>query len=129
MRTPLGDDRHPESGEPSTLIGVQVGAFTIVGPLGEDRRAPMYLAEHPVLNTRRAVRVLPPHLAQDPRAVQRFVEVARAAARVQHRNVVQVHDVGPLAGGAWFMMLDHSDGGTLDRLIASHAGPMALGPI
>ncbi|HEX8112751.1 MAG TPA: protein kinase, partial [Kofleriaceae bacterium] len=98
-------------------------------PLGEARRGAMYLAEHPVLHTRRAVRVLLPPLARDPRAVQRFVDVARAAARVQHRNLVQVHDVGPLAGGAWFMTLDHIDGGTLDRQIASHAGPMALDPI
>jgi serine/threonine protein kinase len=125
----LGDDRHPRSGEPGNLIGVQVGAFTIVCPLGEGDRGSMYLAEHPVLNTRRAVRVLPPHVAHDPRAVQRFVEAARAAARVQHRNLAQVHDVGPLAGGAWFMVLDHIDGGTLDRRIASHAGPMALDPI
>ncbi|HEX3476413.1 MAG TPA: protein kinase [Kofleriaceae bacterium] len=129
MRTRLGDDRHPRSGEPGTLIGVQVGAFTIVCPLGDGDRGAMYLAEHPVLSTRRAVRVLPPHLAHDPRTVQCFVDAARAAARVQHRNLVQVHDVGPLAGGGWFMVLDHIDGDTLDRRIAGHAGPMALDPI
>src|SRR4051794_25810393 len=129
VRMRLGDDRRPGSGEPSTLIGVQVGAFRVVCPLDDGPWWPQYLAEHPVLNTRRAVRVLLPHLAQDPRAVQRFVEAARAAARVQHRNLVQVHDVGPLAGGAWFMMLDHIDAGTLDRRIAGHAGPMALEPI
>src|SRR5262245_14637691 len=109
----LGDDPHPGSGEPGTLIGVQVGAFTIVCPLGDAARGPMYLAEHPVLGTRRAVRVLLPPRAEDPRAVQRFVDAARTAARVPHRNLVQVHDVGPLAGGGWFMLLDHVDGGTL----------------
>src|SRR4051812_47655374 len=126
VRMRLGDDQHPRTSESSTLIGAQVGAFTIVCPLAEGRRGAMYLAEHPVLNTRRAVRVLSPALAQDPRVRQRFVDAARAAARVRHRNLVQVHDVGPLAGGAWFVMLDHIDGGTLDRQIADHPGPIAL---
>lgn len=108
------------------MIGAQVGPFTIVCPLGERGAATMYLAEHAVLKTRRAVKFLPPQRAQDARAVQRFVDEARAAARLHHRNLIQVHDVGQLASGAWFMVLDHLDGGTLARWMADHGGPMAL---
>ena len=107
------------------MIGAQVGPFTIVCPLGEGSLGPVYLAEHPVLNTRRAVQVLSPALAGGPAAVQRFLDRARAAAQLRHRNLICVHDVGQLASGAWFVVHDHVDGGTLAELIARHAGPIA----
>jgi len=106
------------------MIGTQVGPFTIVCPLGEGGMASVYLAEHAVLKTRRAVKFLSPQLTQNPLQVRRFVNEARAAAQLHHRNLIQVHDVGPLPSGAWFMVLDYLDGHTLGRFMAQHAGPL-----
>src|SRR5262245_22532783 len=125
VRMRLGDE-HPGSGEPSTMVGAQVGPFTIVCRLGEDDMATLYLAEHTVLKTRRAVKLLSPRRTGNPHAVQRFVHEARAAARLAHRNLIQVHDAGQLADGAWFMVLDHVDGGTLAQRMALRAGPQPL---
>ncbi|MEO7733638.1 MAG: serine/threonine-protein kinase, partial [Kofleriaceae bacterium] len=108
------------------MIGTHVGPFTVVGPLGEGGMGKVYLAEHAVLKTQRAVKFLSPQLTENAVLVRRFVNEARAAARLQHRNLIQVHDVGQLATGAWFMVLDYLDGATLGRLMASHAGPMPL---
>jgi serine/threonine protein kinase len=107
------------------MIGTQVGPFTIVCPLGQGRTSSVFLAEHAVLKTRRAIKRLAPRLTFDGQLVQRFVHEARAAARLRHRNLIQVHDIGQLVSGAWFMLLDYLDGHTLARLLAGHAGPMS----
>ena len=106
------------------MIGTQVGPFTIVCPLGDGGMASVYLAEHAVLKTRRAVKFLSPPLTQNPLLVHRFVNEARAAAQLHHRNLIQVHDVGQLPSGAWFMVLDYLDGHTLGRFMARRAGPL-----
>ncbi|HMG23728.1 MAG TPA: protein kinase, partial [Kofleriaceae bacterium] len=41
-------------------------------------------------------------------------------------GTVQVYGAGQRTSRAWFMVLDHVDGGTLGRLMASHAGPMPV---
>ena len=41
-------------------------------------------------------------------------------------GTVQVYGAGQRTSRAWFMVLDHFDGGTLGRLMASHAGPMPV---
>src|SRR4051812_3293662 len=102
------------------MIGTHVGPFTVVGPLGEGGMGKVYLAEHAVLKTQRAVKFLAPQLTQNAVLVRRFVNEARAAAKLQHRNLIQVHDVGQLATGAWFMVLDYLDGATLGHRMASH---------
>src|SRR5882762_8289561 len=126
----LGDDRYFGSGEPAAvpdaMIGTRVGPFVILRLLGKGGMGRVYLAEHIVLKTRRAVKVLSPQLTQDELLVRRFINEARAAARLHHRNLIQVHDVGQLPSGAWFMVLDWLDGDTLGRVMAAHAGPMAV---
>src|ERR1043166_8954772 len=128
VRMRLGDE-HPGSGEPSSVIGSQVGPFTLLRRLRDDGPAAVYLAEHALLATRRTVKLLAPPEAGQPQAVQRFVDEARAAARVQHRNLIAVHDVGQVAGGAWFVVLDHLDGDTLGQAMARRAGAMPLDAI
>jgi serine/threonine-protein kinase len=106
------------------MIGTQVGPFTVVSQLGEGGMGSVYLAEHAVLRMRRAIKFLSPQLIQHPEAVQRFLNEARTLAQLHHRNVIQVHDVGQLASGAWFMVLDHLEGDTLAQVMARHAGAM-----
>jgi eukaryotic-like serine/threonine-protein kinase len=66
----------------------------------------VFLAEHAVLKSRRAIKLLLPELTRSAAIVQRFVNEARAAARLHgpdgqfHRNLIQVHDIGQLPDGA-----------------------------
>src|SRR5688572_6953374 len=106
------------------MTGTQVGPFTIVRPLGEGAMGSVYLAEHTVLRTRRAVKFLSPQLTRNEQLVPRFVNEARAAATLHHRNLIQVHDVGQLPNGAWFMVLDYLDGHTLGRFMARRREPL-----
>src|SRR4029079_17986340 len=103
----LGDDRNLGQEDPDALIGTQVGPFVIMRLLGEGGLGKVYVAEHGILKTRRVVKVLSPLLTQNVWLVRRFVNEARAVAKLHHRNLIQVHDVGQLASGAWFMVLDY----------------------
>lgn len=49
--------------------------------------------------------------------VQMFIDEAKRAVGVQHRNVVQVFDLGSLEDGQLYMTLEHVDGPDLERLV------------
>ena len=64
-----------------------------------------------------AVKLMHPHLAEDPVAAERFVREARAAARLSHPHVVSVLDQGHAPDGLPYLVMEHVDGETLrDRL-------------
>jgi serine/threonine protein kinase len=122
----LGDDRHDSNGDPDAMIGARVGPLTLVRLLGEGATGRVYVGEHTVLQTLRAVKLLSPPLTQDAVFVRRFVNEARAIARLCHRNLIQVHDVGQLPSGEWFMVLDYLDGQTLGCYMTDQAGPIPV---
>jgi serine/threonine-protein kinase len=53
------------------------------------------------------------------------VNEARAAALIQHRNIIEVHDCGQLPDGTWYIVMDYLEGGTLSRFVGSHGGPLS----
>ncbi len=108
------------------MIGVQVGPLVITRQLGEGGMGAVYLAEHQVLRTPRVVKVLLPQWTQNETVVQRFVNEARAAASIHHRNIIGVHDCGQLPDGSWFIIMDYLEGGTLARFCTSQGGPLPI---
>ncbi|HEU4727304.1 MAG TPA: serine/threonine-protein kinase, partial [Kofleriaceae bacterium] len=96
--------------------------------LGEGRTSRVYLAEHTLLGTWRAVKLLGTQPASDPQRVRRFIHEACVAARLHHRNTIGVHDVGQGPDGSWFMVLDHLEGEALARHLAGHVA-RAAGPL
>jgi serine/threonine-protein kinase len=109
----LGDDRHLGLGEPDAIIGTQVGPFAIVRLRGEGGPGKVYLAEHAVLRTRHAMKVLAPPLIHSEQLVRCHVNEARAAAKPPDRNLsdlIQLAEVEQLPGGAWFIVCELADG-------------------
>lgn len=107
------------------MLGTTVGSLTITRQVGEGGMGAVYLAEHRVLKTLHVLKVLLPQWTQDASIVQRFVNEARAAAAIQHRNIIRVQDCAQLPNGHWFIVMDYLDGGTLARYAASQGGPLA----
>ncbi|MBA3451974.1 MAG: serine/threonine protein kinase, partial [Deltaproteobacteria bacterium] len=107
------------------MIGLKVGKLTVKRKLGEGGMGAVYYAEHDVLRTPRAIKVLLPQWTQNEMIVQRFVNEARAAASIEHRNIIAVHDCGQLPDDAWFIVMDYLEGGTLSRFCASQGGPLS----
>jgi serine/threonine-protein kinase len=78
--------------------------------------AEVYLAQDELLSRTVAVKVLFPELAQDEQFVERFRREARAAASLNHHNIVSVYDFGE-DEDSWFIVMEYVDGPTLRDII------------
>jgi serine/threonine protein kinase len=106
-------------------LGTNIGPFRLVRLLGKGGMGSVYLAEHTLMKDLHAIKVLDPTLTQDPQLIARFINEARAAAHVRHRNLVRVHNIDCLPDGTWFMVLDFLAGRTLAQFLAAQHGPLA----
>ncbi|HNB24312.1 MAG TPA: serine/threonine-protein kinase, partial [Candidatus Melainabacteria bacterium] len=92
------------------------GKYKIVEYIGAGGMSTVYKARHIVLDKILALKLLQPHLLGNARFVQRFQREAQAMARMQHPNLLTVHECGFLEGVP-FLLLDFIDGKSLDVLI------------
>src|SRR5690242_8423182 len=84
----------------------------------------VWLAEDLDLPRRVAVKLLPRHLAAEPEAVERLLREARAAATVDHPNVVTVYEAGTVEGQP-FLVMQRVEGETLEARLTRGALPAA----
>ncbi len=84
--------------------------------------AEVYLARDELLDRQVAVKVLFPELARDVNFVERFRREARAAAGLNHHNIVSVYDFGE-DDGSYFIVMEYVDGETLRDIIRTE-GPL-----
>lgn len=85
-------------------VGTTVGAYSLVDVLGEGPLATVYQAYHARLERWVAVKVLRLDGGLDPGVTQAFLDAARRAARLEHPNIVPVHDVAELEGRLYLVM-------------------------
>jgi serine/threonine protein kinase len=109
-----------------SLAGNTIGDYQIVEELGRGAMAVVYRAYQPSLNRYVALKVLSPELSLDQEFVQRFQREARAAASLQHPNIVFIHDVGQQegpgrAGGIYYLVMEYLEGETLKDLMRREA--------
>ena len=90
----------------------EIPGYRIVRELGRGGMATVYLAVQESLGRDVALKLLAPELAQDPVASERFMREARMAARLVHRHIVGVHDVGK-HGDQPYLSMEYLAGGTL----------------
>jgi serine/threonine-protein kinase len=74
--------------------------------------ASVFRAHDPDLDRFVAVKILPSFQAEDPTFVQRFRQEAQAVARLNHPNIIRVHDFGEDKGFTYIVM-EYVTGGTL----------------
>ncbi|GDY14682.1 hypothetical protein LBMAG53_35600 [Planctomycetota bacterium] len=85
---------HPKRGQ-LLQPGQQLGGYQVEALIGRGGMGEVYRARQLSMDRHVALKVLSPRLArQDPQFAARFVEEARAAGRLNHGNLVAVHDVG-----------------------------------
>src|SRR4051812_21761482 len=73
--------------------GFKLGPYRILNQIGAGGMGTVFLAEHAQLRRRVALKVLPAKQALDPTNVDRFYREARAAAALDHPNIVHAYDV------------------------------------
>src|SRR5215472_19213767 len=108
-----------------TLIGRSLGQFRIDERIGAGGMATVFKAYQPTLDRYVAIKVLPAYHARDPVFLKRFVQEAKAVAKLSHANIVTIHEFGEQEGITYIVM-EYVEGGTLrDRLKGGRALPIA----
>lgn len=104
-------------------VGLNVGdvfaGYTIVRFLGSGGMGEVYLAEHPRLPRREALKVLGNAVSADDDYRRRFIREADLAAALWHPNIVRVNDRGEFNGQLWISM-DFVDGTDAASLLRNH---------
>jgi len=90
----------------------------IVEMIGQGGMGVVYKALQKNLNRTVALKVLSPHLSEDPEFVERFTREARALAQLSHPNIVGIHDSG-IYDRVPYLVMEYIDGTPLRTLLAS----------
>lgn len=96
------------------------GRYRIQRRLGKGGMARVYLAEDESLDRQVAIKILEDRHSDDPHFVERFQREARAAARLNHPNLVQIYDRAQVDGTSYIVM-EYVEGETLKDLIRREA--------
>ena len=94
-----------------------LGKYQISEEIGRGGMGAVYKGYDPLLDRTVAVKILAPHLVWEQAFLERFLREARAAARLQHPNIIPVHDVGQ-EGDNYYFVMAYLPGPSLKQLIA-----------
>ena len=97
--------------------GQVIAGYTILRSLGAGGMGEVYLAQHPRLPRRDALKVLSATVCADSEYRERFKREADIAATLWHPHIVEVHDRGEVDGRLWISM-DYVEGTDAARLLA-----------
>jgi len=105
------------------LIGKSIGGYEILGVIGRGGMATVYRAQQVSMNRVVAVKVLPEKYINDDTYIQRFNQEVAIVAKLEHRNIVPVHDYGAHNGQPYIVMR-YMSGGSADDLLNN--GPLEI---
>jgi serine/threonine protein kinase len=100
--------------------GSTFGAYQILDPLGRGGMATVYKAYEPALDRYVALKVLPREFIHDPGFAARFEREAKVVAKLEHPNIIPIHNFGiePTTSTPW-MAMRFISGGALSRIMKS----------
>jgi len=96
--------------------GMMVGHYRIVEKIGAGGMGEVYLAEDTKLKRQVALKFLPHYLTSDRNSKARFTREAQAVAKLNHPNIITIHEVSEYQGRPFFAM-EHVEGKSLRDLI------------
>jgi serine/threonine-protein kinase len=102
----------------ATLVGRTIGSYRVTAEIGRGGMGAVYLAEHPLIGRKVAIKVLLSDVSRDADNVGRFFNEARAAASIRHPALVDVFDFGTLPEGSAYLVMDYLEGDTLAGRLA-----------
>ncbi|HVZ73156.1 MAG TPA: serine/threonine-protein kinase [Polyangia bacterium] len=102
-------------------LGQTVGNYRIASKIGEGGMGTVYLAEHPVIGRKAALKVIDPKHSRNADVVARFVNEATAISRIGHEHIVEVTDFGRTPKGDFYFIMEYLEGETLADVIAREA--------
>ena len=114
------------------MIGKTISHYKILEELGRGGMGEVYLAEDLKLERKVAIKFLPQHLTKDKENVERFEREAKAAASLNHPNIVTIHEIAEVddpatAGKQTFIVMEYVEGQTLREMLNTPLRPPLIG--
>ena len=105
---------------------ILAGKYRVERVMGAGGMGVVVQVSHMENGGRFALKFLRPSVARDPSAALRFLREAKAGGRIDSPHVVTIVDVGELASGSPFLVMEYLEGTSLDkRLVGSVRLPLA----
>ncbi len=117
----------PQQGTPAqdVIIGQTIGNYLVTQKLGEGGMGSVYLAEHPSIGKKVALKVLHSEFSSNEDVVTRFFNEAKAVNNIGHPNIVDITDYGVIEGigkeHLVYFIMEYLGGITLSKLIRNEA--------
>ena len=103
--------------------GFFLGQYKLLGHLSRGGMSNVYLAEHIHMHRRAAVKVLPKNRVADSSFLGRFYLEAKAAAALDHPNIVRAYDINH-EGRTHYFVMEYVEGKDLQRLLRTRSKPL-----
>lgn len=105
------------------LLGERLGPYVVRQRLGQGGMGTVYLAHDTSLDRLVALKVLDAVYARDHGLIERFQREARAAAKLNHPNIVQIYTVD-IEHSPPYIVMEYVKGASVDKILASK-GPLS----
>ncbi len=99
---------------------LEIKGYKIESVVGEGAMGIVYKAKQLSMERDVALKVLPPDRTKDSKFVEEFLAEARNAGRLNHPNLIRVHEVGR-SGSLFYYSMEYIDGQRLDELMDEYS--------
>jgi len=107
-------------------VGQTIGNYTITAKLGEGGMGVVYLAEHPIIGRKVAMKAIHPELSRNQEVISRFMTEAKSVNQIGNEHIVDINDFGTTAEGEFYFIMEFLQGESLaDRLKRDKVLPAA----
>ncbi|HSD90483.1 MAG TPA: protein kinase [Kofleriaceae bacterium] len=97
--------------------GQSIGSYRILQKIGTGGMGAVYLAEHPLIGKKVALKVIHRELATNKEVVQRFFQEAKAVTKIGNEHIISIHDFGMTPEGDHFYIMEYLEGQTLAQVL------------
>ncbi len=104
------------------MIGKTISHYKIIEKLGEGGTGVVYLTDDLKLERKVAIKFLPEHLTKDKENVERFEREAKAAASLNHPNIVTIHEIDE-EDDQTFIVMEYVEGKSLREMLNTPLRP------
>ncbi len=119
-----GEQHTGQNHEVDPILNSTIGNYQVTRKIGEGGMGSVYLAEHPLIGKKVALKVLHAEFASNQDVVTRFFNEAKAVNDIQHPNIVDIIDYGVIPsqrGDMVYFIMEHLAGNPLEDVIAEQS--------
>lgn len=105
---------------------IVAGKYRLYQPLGSGGMAEVWSATNTFTERQVAIKFMNAQIAKTPEAAARFLKEAKVSARVNHPNIIDIHDVGQTEQNQLFLVMELLTGFPLEVALRRQTPPMTL---